>query len=278
MRHLVTIALAATLGALSVGVPHAIAAAAAGPAETHHYWVMVFTRPIAGKEAQFNAWYDSTHVPQMLEIPGFVAAARFHTLTAATPTSTLPPYLAVYDLDTTDLQKTNNEVKRRMTSGMLAKGEAMDYPTIATGIFEPITPRILAADLPGTTGPTQAAGSTRLETFELVVLSDPADGREQEFNDWYTTQHVPDVLHVPGFISGQRFKLVENDSSNTVIPHYLVKFEFQSYDLAATVAEINRRLRSGQTRMSTAMGPDAMVYFMSPLGPRSQAKTVNSGN
>jgi hypothetical protein len=37
MRHLVTIALAATLGAMSAGVPHAVAAAAAGPGEIHHY-------------------------------------------------------------------------------------------------------------------------------------------------------------------------------------------------------------------------------------------------
>jgi hypothetical protein len=217
-------------------------------------------------------------VPMCRKCSRFRASWRFHTLTAATPSSTLPPYLAVYDLDTTDLQRTNNEVKRRMTSGMLVKGDAMDYPSIATGIFEPITPRILAKDLSGTTGPTRQAGHTRLEAFELVVLSDAVEGRDQEFNDWYTTQHVPDVLHVPGFISGQRFKLVENDSPNTVIPHYLVKFEFQSDDLDATIAEINRRRTSGQTRMSTAMSPDAMVYFMSPLGPRVRAKTANAGN
>jgi hypothetical protein len=30
-----------------------------------------------------------------------------------------------------------------------------------------------------------------------LVFNDPAAGQEDDFNDWYTTQHVPHVCHGP---------------------------------------------------------------------------------
>jgi hypothetical protein len=237
-------------------------------APTKHYWVMVFSRPIAGKDAEFNAWYDHEHVPDMLSVPGFEAAQRFVTVQAGTPDSTLPPYLVIYDVATRDLDATNAEVKHRMTTGLLRKGDAIDYPAIVTAIFSPLGPPQLAKRLAGTTRAAKVAGQNELKTFELIVFSNPDATREDEYNQWYDTMHVPDVLHVPGFISGQRFKLAENESPGTDIPRYLVRFEFKSYDLDATVAEIVVRIKSGKTRMSTAMAPNSMVYFDSPLGPR----------
>jgi hypothetical protein len=43
--------------------------------------------------------------------------------------------------------------------------------------------------------------------YRLVVATDAVEGREDEYNDWHTHQHLPDTLRVPGFVSGQRFKL-----------------------------------------------------------------------
>jgi hypothetical protein len=248
-----------------LGATHGVALAAAPP---KHYWVMVFSRPIAGKEAEFNAWYDQEHIPDMLSVPGFEAAQRLVTVQAGTPTSTLPPYLAIYDVATRDLDATNAEVKRRMTTGVLRKGDAIDYPGIVTAIFSPLGPPQLAKTFHGSTPAAKIPGHNELKPFELIVFSNPETTREDEYNHWYDTMHVPDVLHVPGFISGQRFELAENASPGTAIPRYLVRFEFKSYDLDATVAEIVARIKSGKTRMSTAMAPDSMVYFDSPLGPR----------
>jgi hypothetical protein len=256
---------AAAIACCGVGATHGIALAAT---PTEHYCVMVFSRPVAGKDAEFNAWYDQEHIPDMLSVPGFEAAQRFVTVQAGTPTSTLPPYLVIYDVATSDLDATNAEVKHRMVTGLLRRSDAIDYAGIVTAIFSPLGPPRLAKRFAGSTRAANTAGHGELKPFELIVFSNPESSREDEYNRWYDTIHIPDVLHVPGFISGQRFKLAENESPGTDIPRYLVRFEFKSYDLDATVAELVGRIKSGKTRMSTAMAPDSMVYFDSPLGPR----------
>jgi hypothetical protein len=38
-----------------------------------------------------------------------------------------------------------------------------------------------------------------------LVQSNPVPGREQEYGDWYTNRHLPEILAVPGFASAQRF-------------------------------------------------------------------------
>jgi hypothetical protein len=40
-----------------------------------------------------------------------------------------------------------------------------------------------------------------------IVRSNPVPGREEEYHDWYSRQHLPQLLAVPGFASAQRFVL-----------------------------------------------------------------------
>ena len=44
-------------------------------------------------EEEFNAWYDTEHIPERLAVPGIVSARRFVCQTGH------PKYLAMYDLD-----------------------------------------------------------------------------------------------------------------------------------------------------------------------------------
>ena len=46
-----------------------------------------------------------------------------------------------------------------------------------------------------------------MASYKLVVFSDAVEGREEEYNDWYTNTHLDDVVAVPGFVSAQRYKL-----------------------------------------------------------------------
>ena len=43
--------------------------------------------------------------------------------------------------------------------------------------------------------------------FKLIAFNNPVEGREDEYNDWYSNTHLADVLRVPGFLTGQRFRL-----------------------------------------------------------------------
>ena len=57
-------------------------------------FLLVLMQPPANIEEEFNAWYDSEHVPERLAVPGVLTAIRFSSISAATP-----KYLAMYDLE-----------------------------------------------------------------------------------------------------------------------------------------------------------------------------------
>ncbi len=57
-------------------------------------FLLVLMQPPANIEEEFNAWYDSEHVPERLAVPGVLTAIRFGSVSTATP-----KYLAMYDLE-----------------------------------------------------------------------------------------------------------------------------------------------------------------------------------
>lgn len=93
------------------------------------------------------------------------------------------------------------------------------------------------------------------QTYYLFVFSNPATGKEAEFNKWYDEQHAPDVTSVPGFVSGQRFELAAQQlrAGSPALPKYLVVYKIVTPDLAGVYAEVNRRSQTGETRMSNAV-------------------------
>src|SRR5579872_4588622 len=80
--------------------------------------------------------------------------------------------------------------------------------------------------------------------YTFLALTNPVAGKENEFNEWYDQHHVPDVVNVPGFISGQRFKLADAQFGNaeaTKAFKYLALYEIETDDIAATIKELIAR-------------------------------------
>jgi hypothetical protein len=99
----------------------------------------------------------------------------------------------------------------------------------------------------------------------MVVLSNAKPGREKEFNDWYTNQHVPDVLKVPGVASAQRYELSKSQRGDTPSQwQYLAVYNLQTDDLPGTLAEIGRRARTPQMPVSDAV-KDTWAYIYEPI-------------
>ena len=44
--------------------------------------------------------------------------------------------------------------------------------------------------------------------YKLVALSNAVEGRDDDYNEWYQSQHMPDVLAVPGFVSAERLQVL----------------------------------------------------------------------
>ena len=44
--------------------------------------------------------------------------------------------------------------------------------------------------------------------YIFLALTNPADGREDEFNAWYDEHHIPEVVRYGrGFLGGRRYRL-----------------------------------------------------------------------
>jgi hypothetical protein len=47
----------------------------------------------------------------------------------------------------------------------------------------------------------------------FIALTNPIAGQDDAFNAWYDTEHVPEVLAIPGVVSAQRYDVVELPST-----------------------------------------------------------------
>lgn len=87
----------------------------------------------------------------------------------------------------------------------------------------------------------------------LVVLSNPVEGREDEYNEWYNNQHLDDVLQVPGVTGATRLKLRSNPADGKAW-RYCALYDVDHDDPASILDELNAR--SGTDRMAISEAID----------------------
>jgi hypothetical protein len=73
--------------------------------------------------------------------------------------------------------------------------------------------------------------------YVYTVFSNAVAGREEEYNRWYSEQHLDDVLRVPGFVAAQRFRLALEDAAAPA--QYLAIYELETDDPSKTLAELH---------------------------------------
>lgn len=82
----------------------------------------------------------------------------------------------------------------------------------------------------------------------LLVMMEVDPEHEDEFNEWYNTEHLTERTQIPGFISGRRFRAVEG------APKYLALYELQSPDIVHSEAYLER-LQKAPTPWTLKMRP-----------------------
>jgi hypothetical protein len=88
------------------------------------YKFVVFTRPVEGREAEYNDWYQNTHLAEVLDIPGHTAAQRFR-LNRTMGEGQGSPYMAIYDVETDDIDGVFAEMNKRFGTGQLKLSDAL---------------------------------------------------------------------------------------------------------------------------------------------------------
>ena len=111
-----------------------------------------------------------------------------------------------------------------------------------------------------------------MERWLLVAESNCSDpAREEEFNHWYNTVHVPDVLETPGILRGTRYR---NDELPEGHGKYLAVYEVETEDIQQTSSRFGEVITTKwqQGRMSELLATDLRVAFYKQIGPPIEAK------
>ena len=150
-------------------------------------------------DEEFNAWYDTQHLPQLLALPGFLDAARYVAVKGG------PRYLAAYELESADAVKTPEYLNRptppwdrRMSPRVVGKNFAR---IVGEQIFPASVER---ADR----GMAPALQIGRMSVPEAIDL---------EWNAWYNDEYIPGYLKVPGVISSRRYRVVDGEVRYTTV-------------------------------------------------------------
>lgn len=93
-----------------------------------------------------------------------------------------------------------------------------------------------------------------MDKYTYVVLSNPKPGQEETYNQWYTEQHLQDVLAIPGFTAAQRFQV--SDDSAAVAHRYVALYEIESDNIAETMQQLVERAGDGRMVMTDTMDFD----------------------
>ncbi|MBI5284763.1 MAG: hypothetical protein HY874_06680 [Chloroflexi bacterium] len=112
---------------------------------TRHVLV-VLSNAAPGCDDQFNDWYDHEHLSDVLSVEGFVAAQRFRLSDEQLRPDQTPPhrYLAVYEIEATDLAAPLAQLLAGVTDGSIPLSETLDLPSLSAYAFTPITGRVTA--------------------------------------------------------------------------------------------------------------------------------------
>jgi len=81
----------------------------------------------------------------------------------------------------------------------------------------------------------------------MLVRTHPQDpSREQEFNDWYNGNHVPDVLNAPNFEAAIRYKVVATHVGH--VPAYLALYYVTQDDVETANRGLLEYLKTDEPR------------------------------
>ena len=166
---------------------------------------LVYTDLVDDKyDAEFNAWYSTVHLPQLMAIPGILDAARYVAVKGG------PKYLAVYELD---------------GAGVIHSDAFVNRPRPAQD--QQMSPRVIGRNFTTILGDQIfPAGPENVERHMAPVLQigrmSVPESVDAEWNAWYNGEYVPGYRTVPGVLYARRYRVLEGEVRYTTV------YEFES--------------------------------------------------
>jgi hypothetical protein len=107
------------------------------------YKMIVMSRPTEGREDEYNDWYQNVHLRELVALPGFQAAQRYR-IAASLVEGEAHPYLAVYELETDDIDATLQGLRDAAGSAAIAMSDALDTESTFAVIYEEFGEKVSA--------------------------------------------------------------------------------------------------------------------------------------
>ncbi|HSZ42914.1 MAG TPA: hypothetical protein VK817_23375 [Trebonia sp.] len=86
----------------------------------------------------------------------------------------------------------------------------------------------------------------------LIVFTSPAEGREDEYNEWYDNTHLPEFLALPGVVSGKRYRL--SPGGPKARQSYTAVYELDG-PASGVLKAMDAAIKDGSMHMSSALDP-----------------------
>jgi len=99
----------------------------------------------------------------------------------------------------------------------------------------------------------------------VLVLSEPTEGQEDEYNRYYEDVHLEEVLETTGWKLAQRFKLVDGAGAECPLP-YLALYETEGNPDKSPI-EIMNETRSQRIQSDALNRRTAGAWVFEEIGP-----------
>lgn len=210
--------------------------------------------PGRGWEDEFNAWYDREHIPLRMAVPGFIGAQRYRD------TGT-DGYLAIYDMTAVSVLTSNAyaAVKNNPSATTTRMLKSVTGFTRYTGELASWQVRDGVADAELLASPIAYS----------VLFAVPA-GRQAEFDDWYTQDHVPTLLEEPAWLGCRRYRIVSGDPG---LFTHLAIHHLTSAEALQSPARARARASAWRDRLAGEAWFKGSYSVFSRLGGRFHAKS-----
>jgi hypothetical protein len=111
------------------------------------YIMTVRSNPVAGREDEYNQWYDQFHVRELVQTPTLVAGQRYKLAPIEMPDypgyqKAKHRYMVVYEIETDSLEQTKQILWSPQNVGRIKQSTAFDSSNVDCQIYVPIGPRV----------------------------------------------------------------------------------------------------------------------------------------
>lgn len=104
-----------------------------------------------------------------------------------------------------------------------------------------------------------------MPAYKIIVFSNGVDGHEDAYNDWYNKRHIPDVVAIPGIVSAQRFRMVENVGTAEQVYRYCAIYEVESDSPQDVIQDLQKRAYTEAMEVSPYMDPVITAGLYEPI-------------